>query len=69
MRPSLALLLLVLAACAGPVAEQRTASALIVAACAQVQSEVLARTHAEADWNAAKVRIREACSVLAEYAP
>ena len=66
---ALACLALAAMACAGPAAEQRTASALVAAACAATQAEVIARTHVEADWNAARDEIRAACETLAKYVP
>ena len=66
-RVALAALAFLLAACAGTPAPPPTSVALL-ATCTAIETQVLARTHVEADWNAARDAIRHACDVLRGYA-
>ena len=56
-----------LVACAGTPAPPPTSVALL-ATCTAIETQVLARTHVEADWNAARDEIRAACDQLRKYA-
>ena len=63
---ALACLALAATACAGTPPPPPTSAALL-ANCTAIETSVLARTHVEADWNAARDEIRAACDQLRKY--
>ena len=60
------LALILATACAGSPPPPPTSAALL-ATCTAIETQVLARTHVELEWNAARDEIRAACDQLRKY--